>query len=59
MSLAEICADLTAEQEALDAVVADLPDEAWDAPTPSPRWAVRDQIAHLTYFDGTATLAIK
>jgi uncharacterized protein (TIGR03084 family) len=59
VSLAEIRADLTAEQVALDAVVADLPDEAWDTPTPSPRWAVRDQIAHLTYFDGTAALAIR
>lgn len=51
--------DLTAEQQALDAVVAGLPDEQWDAPTPSPGWAVRDQIAHLTYFDGTAALAIR
>lgn len=59
MSLDEIRADLTAEQDALDAVVAGLPDEAWDAPTPSPGWAVRDQIAHLTYFDGTAALAIR
>jgi len=59
VSLDQIRADLVAEQEALDAVVADLPDEAWDTPTPSPRWAVRDQIAHLTYFDGTAALAIR
>ncbi|MFP5321278.1 MAG: TIGR03084 family metal-binding protein, partial [Acidimicrobiia bacterium] len=42
----------------LDAVVAGLSDERWDDPTPSPGWTVRDQIAHLTYFDGTATLAI-
>jgi len=54
-----IRADLIAEQDALDAVVADLDDEQWSAPTPSPRWSVADQIAHLTYFDGTATLAIR
>ena len=59
MSAADIRADLIAEQEALDAVVADLPDERWDEPTPSPGWSVRDQIAHLTYFDGTAALAIR
>lgn len=59
MDAAGIRADLIAEQEALDAVVADLDPEQWDTPTPSPRWAVRHQIAHLTYFDGTAALAIR
>jgi len=56
--LASITADLRAEQESLDAVVAELPPERWDTPTASPGWSVRDQIGHLTYFDGTATLAI-
>lgn len=56
--LASITADLRAEQDSLDAVVADLPPAQWDTPTPSPGWTVRDQIGHLTYFDGTATLAI-
>ncbi|HEX4866092.1 MAG TPA: maleylpyruvate isomerase N-terminal domain-containing protein, partial [Acidimicrobiales bacterium] len=56
--LASITADLRAEQDSLDAVVADLPPEQWDTPTASPGWSVRDQIGHLTYFDGTATLAI-
>ena len=51
-------ADLLAEQEALDAVVADLDDEDWAAATPSPRWSVADQIAHLAYFDRTAEAAI-
>jgi uncharacterized protein (TIGR03084 family) len=50
--------DLTAEQEALDTIVGDLAAEAWEAPTPSPGWSVRDQIGHLTYFDGAASLAI-
>ncbi|QGG94074.1 TIGR03084 family metal-binding protein [Actinomarinicola tropica] len=56
--LASITADLRAEQDSLDAVVADLPPERWDTPTASPGWSVRDQIGHLTYFDGTAKLAI-
>jgi uncharacterized protein (TIGR03084 family) len=59
VSVTDIRADLISEQEALDAVVADLDHEQWDQPTPSPRWTVRDQIAHLTFFDGTATLAIR
>lgn len=54
-----IRADLIAEQDALDAVVADLTAEQWATPTPSPRWTVADQIAHLTFFDGTAALAIR
>ena len=56
--LASVTADLRAEQESLDAVVAGLTPAQWEMPTPSPGWAVRDQIAHLTYFDGSATLAI-
>lgn len=57
--LAGIRDDLIAEQAALDAVVAGLDAERWAAPTPSPRWTVADQIAHLTYFDGTAALAVR
>jgi uncharacterized protein (TIGR03084 family) len=57
-TVAELVADLAAEHEALDAVVAPLTDDQWRAPTPSAGWAVRDQIGHLTYFDGTAALAI-
>jgi uncharacterized protein (TIGR03084 family) len=53
-----IARDLRDEQDALDAVVADLPTERWQTPTPSPGWTVADQIGHLTYFDGAASLAI-
>jgi len=55
--IASIAADLAAEQQSLDDVVAGLTPEQWATPTPSPGWTVRDQIGHLTYFDGTATLA--
>lgn len=58
MTVAEIAADLRAEQEDLDDVVAPLTDQQWATPTPSPGWTVADQIAHLTYFDGTATTAV-
>ncbi len=57
--LSTIAADLLAEQESLDRVVADLSAEQWGTPTASPGWTVADQIGHLTYFDGTATLAIE
>jgi uncharacterized protein (TIGR03084 family) len=58
MHVSEVRADLLAEQQALDDIVAALPDESWARPTPSPRWTVADQIGHLTYFDHTAALAI-
>lgn len=58
MDAADVATDLRGEQDALDAVVADLTDEQWKAATPSPGWTVADQIGHLTYFDGTAALAI-
>ena len=56
--LDELRADLAAEQAALDGTVADLAPAHWATPTPSEGWAVRDQIAHLAYFDEAAALAI-
>ena len=58
MDVAEVAADLVAEQQALDEVVADLDIEVWRRATPSPRWTVADQVAHLTYFDEAAATAI-
>lgn len=57
--VSDVVDDLLAEQAALDAVVAEIADEAWATPTPSPRWTVTDQIGHLTYFDRAAALAIR
>lgn len=56
-SMAEICADLGAEHEALDALVAPLDAADWDVPTPAEGWTIRDQISHLAYFDERALLA--
>jgi uncharacterized protein (TIGR03084 family) len=53
-----VAADLAAEQDALDEVVAALQPDQWQTSTPSPGWTVADQIGHLTYFDRTAALAI-
>jgi len=52
-----LCDDLEAEQQALDEIVAPLPPDQWDRPTPAPGWAVRDQIGHLAFFDRAAVLA--
>jgi uncharacterized protein (TIGR03084 family) len=58
VTVASVTTDLVAEQEALDAVVAPISAADWELATPSPRWAIRDQIGHLAFFDETAALAI-
>ena len=58
MHVSDVLADLLAEHQALDDIVSALAAEQWATPTPSPGWTVADQIGHLTYFDGTAALAI-
>jgi uncharacterized protein (TIGR03084 family) len=57
-SVAEVAADLVAEQDELDSIVATLTEATWSRPTPSPGWTVADQIGHLSYFDRAAALAI-
>jgi len=55
---AALLADLAAEGDALDAVVADLEDTAWLAPTPAKGWTVAIQIAHLEWTDRQALRAL-
>lgn len=55
--LAEVRADLEAECESLDALVAGLDAAAWESPTPAEGWTVKDQISHLAVVDEWATLA--
>lgn len=52
----ELCDDLEAEHEALDAVLASVDD--WDIATPAEGWSVRDSVSHLWFFDQRARLAI-
>jgi uncharacterized protein (TIGR03084 family) len=53
-----ICRDLRAEHAALDEIVASLSEGEWARPTPAAGWTVQVQIGHLSYFDGTAVLAL-
>ncbi|SCG76186.1 TIGR03084 family metal-binding protein [Micromonospora humi] len=52
-----LLADLAAESEQLDALVAELPADGWERPTPAPGWTVSHQIAHLAWTDHVAHLA--
>lgn len=53
-----ICDDLAGEHRDLDDIVADLGEAQWLVETPSPGWAVRDQISHLWFFDQRALMAL-
>ncbi len=57
-TVADITADLAAEHEALELVLAPLSSDQWAQATPSPGWDIADQVGHLAYFDRTAALAI-
>ncbi len=52
-----LLADLTAETRVLEAMLVPLDEAGWDRPTPASRWAIRDQVSHLAYFDEAATSA--
>jgi uncharacterized protein (TIGR03084 family) len=50
--------DMRQESEELDALVAELDEDRWAAPTPAPGWSVAHQIAHLAWTDRAALAAI-
>ncbi len=54
---AELLADLRAEGDGLDAVVAGLTEPGWRAATPAPGWTIAHQVAHLTWTDEQALRA--
>lgn len=59
MSTAEdIVADLRAESDELDGLVADLPETGWATATPAPGWTIAHQIAHLLWTDRVSLIAI-
>src|SRR5215212_3240493 len=59
MATAEpMVADLRAESNDLDALVAELPAARWAEPTPAPGWTIAHQIAHLLWTDRVALTAV-
>ncbi|OBH99473.1 TIGR03084 family metal-binding protein [Mycobacterium sp. E2733] len=53
-----IVADLRAESDELDALVAPLPAERWADPTPAPGWTIAHQIGHLLWTDKVALTSV-
>ncbi len=52
-----ICADLAAEQQALDDIVADLDDAGWATATVAEGWDIRANIVHIVQADQAGYLA--
>ncbi|WP_151083994.1 TIGR03084 family metal-binding protein [Nocardioides cynanchi] len=52
-----VLADLAAEGDLLETLVADLPEAGWRTPTPAAGWDVATQIAHLAWTDEAAVAA--
>ena len=50
-------ADLAAEGDRLDALVAGLDEAGWRTPTPAAGWDVATQVAHLAWTDEAAVVA--
>lgn len=55
---APIVADLRAESDDLDALIAELPPERWATDTPAPGWTIAHQVAHLLWTDQVAFTAV-
>ena len=62
VSIPDLCVDLVAETEVLTECLAEgsrrLGTSSGDTPTPAAGWNVRDQIAHLQFFDQAMTTAV-
>ena len=56
-TLARVLADLTAEGDLLERLVAPLDAAGWRTPTPAAGWTVAHQVAHLAWTDEVAVTA--
>lgn len=55
---AAFVADLQAESDELDALVAPLPADGWATMTPAPGWTIAHQIGHLLWTDRVSLLSV-
>jgi uncharacterized protein (TIGR03084 family) len=57
-SVSELAADLRVERNDLISVIERCDRARWMAPSAAPGWSIRDQAAHLVFYDRLAALAI-
>jgi enediyne biosynthesis protein E11 len=55
----DVLADLAAEGDDLDVLLAGLRQEQWRTPTPSPGWTVAHQVGHLASSDESTVAAVR
>lgn len=55
--VAELVADLSAETDVVDQMVSGLDENGWATSTPAEGWAVKEQVAHLSWTDAQALSA--
>ena len=53
-----IVAELRAETNSLDELVAELPEDGWARATPAAGWTIAHQIAHLLWTDRAASITV-
>jgi uncharacterized protein (TIGR03084 family) len=53
----EICTDLDVEGRIVEDLVAGLSEDRWHTATPFGGWTIRDEIAHIAFFDKMAKLS--
>jgi uncharacterized protein (TIGR03084 family) len=58
-ALDEVLADLQAEGDDLDILLAGLGQQQWRAQTPSPGWTIADQVGHLAASDESTVTAVR
>jgi enediyne biosynthesis protein E11 len=58
-ALDEVLADLQAEGDDLDILLAGLGQELWRAQTPAPGWTIADQVGHLAASDESTVTAVR
>ncbi len=56
-TLDDVLADLAAESQSLDEIVAPLSEDEWRTPTPAEGWDIAHQLVHLAWTDEVALLA--
>jgi uncharacterized protein (TIGR03084 family) len=55
----DVVADLTAEQDALESVLASLDDAAWRSPSAAPGWSVTDVVLHLAQTEEAVVATVR
>jgi enediyne biosynthesis protein E11 len=59
VTVVDVLADLAAEGDDLDVLLAGLSRERWQTPTPSPGWTVAHQVGHLASSDESTVAAVR